>query len=377
MSPPDAAPNAVDTAVSDALHVRARAFVAAFTSGDPMPEAFDALACDIARFQAAASPGYARLCRAKGVDPTSLTRAIDIPSVPTDAFKLTRVATFPPEATRVTFRTSGTTIGARGAHAMRDVATYDAAAIAFGRHWLARDVATTLPIVVLGPSPSAAPDSSLTHMCERFVATFGEPASVKDTFVVDGDVFDVDAFDSRVSRAVTRNQAVLVLATSFALVHFLDALGDDVFPLPAGSRVMQTGGFKGKSREVDAETLRRDVARVFAIEPRAVVSEYGMTELSSQFYEKTLFDPSARHGVLAEPPWARIEVVDPETLAPVTDGTIGIASIVDLMNVDSAVVVLTQDRVRRTAEGVELLGRSAGAPPRGCSIGIDELLSQG
>ena len=60
--------------------------------------------------------------------------------------------------------------------------------------------------------------------------------------------------------------------------------------------------------------------------------------------------------------------VDPETLAPVPRGEVGIARIVDLANVDSAVAIQTADRVRVTADGVELLGRAPGAPPRGCSI---------
>jgi hypothetical protein len=76
--------------------------------------------------------------------------------------------------------------------------------------------------------------------------------------------------------------------------------------------------------------------------------------------------------------------VDPETLAPVAPGAVGIAKILDLMNVDSAVAVLTQDLVRRVPGGAgdgedagfELLGRAAGAVPRGCSIAIDELLGR-
>jgi hypothetical protein len=102
-----------------------------------------------------------------------------------------------------------------------------------------------------------------------------------------------------------------------------------------------------------------------------------MTELSSQFWEATLVDPDAKHGVFAEPPWARVVPVDPETLAPVAEGDIGIARIEDLANVDSAVAVLTQDRVRRVGARFELLGRAAGAPPRGCSIALDEILSAG
>lgn len=364
---------------SEALHARARRLVAAFERGEDLPESLDALACDVARFQLAHSDGFARLSAARGVDVTKLTSAADIPAVPTDAFKLTRVSTFPEGEQTAVFRTSGTTVGARGEHAFRDAATYDAAAVAFGRRWLVRDATrddARIPVVVVGPSPSDAPDSSLVHMCARFVTAFGEAAAAEETYVLAGDIFDLNAFDERVSRALARQQPMLVLGTSFAFVHLLDALGKDTFVLPRGSRVMQTGGFKGKSREVPADALRRDLARVFGIDVRAIVSEYGMTELSSQFYERTLFDTVARHGVYAEPPWARVYPVDPTTLAPVPEGEVGIAKIVDAMNVDSAVAVLTQDRVRRVTGGFELLGRLPGAPPRGCSIAIDELLGK-
>ena len=115
--------------------------------------------------------------------------------------------------------------------------------------------------------------------------------------------------------------------------------------------------------------------------PRDVVSEYVMTELSSQFSE-----PLPMRGpavVFVEPPWARITPVDPDTLELVKDGEVGIARITDLLNVDSAAFVLAADRVRRVAasalpngSGFELIGRSPGAPPRGCSIAIDEILGR-
>ncbi len=140
---------------------------------------------------------------------------------------------------------------------------------------------------------------------------------------------------------------------------------------------MQTGGFKGRSREVDAVELRVAIAKALGVDERRVVGEYGMTELSSQFYEATAVDPSAAPGVYREPPWARVVPVDPETLVPVADGEVGIARIEDLANVDSAFAVLAQDRVRRVAGGFELLGRAPGAAPRGCSIAIDEMLGGG
>lgn len=356
--------------------------VAAFEAGAALPETFDALACDLARHQAARVDGYARLCRARGIDPATLADASAIPAVPTDAFKVTRVATFDgAQATGASkvFRTSGTTIGARGEHFMLDTSTYDAAAVAFGRRWLARDLERAVPVIVLGPSPEQAPDSSLVHMCEAFVRAFGAEAPLASTYLVDADgILDLGAFDERVAIALARGEPMLVLGTSFAFVHFVDAVGKATFDLPRGSRVMQTGGYKGRSREVPPDVLRADLARVFDLDVRSIVGEYGMTELSSQFYERTLFEPNAPLGVYAEPPWARVIPVDPETLAPVPDGQVGIAKIIDLMNVDSAVAVLTQDRVRRvvsgTEAGFELLGRAPGAPPRGCSIAIDEIL---
>lgn len=97
-----------------------------------------------------------------------------------------------------------------------------------------------------------------------------------------------------------------------------------------------------------------------------------MTELSSQLWEMS-FSGGAKN-VLVEPPWARVVPVDPETLAPVADGEVGLARIEDLLNVDSAVAIVTADRVKRVVGGLELLGRTAGASPRGCSLATEEML---
>jgi Acyl-protein synthetase, LuxE len=360
---------------SDALHERALAFVRAFEAKRAMPEPFDALACDIASFQAANIAGFGRLCRANGVTRDSLRVANDIPAVPTDAFKLARVTWFRDEDGLATFLTSGTTVGARGTHRMRRPETYDEAALAFGRWALTSDLHAPPLVLLLGPDRHAAPESSLARMTTLFAERLGAPGAPREiSFVKDG-VMDLAALDDRVAKASVQGTSVLLLATSFALVHLLDGLSGAHFRLPPGSRVMQTGGFKGRSREVDPADLRSELAGVFGVDERAIVGEYGMTELSSQFYEATLH--GGEKGFYVEPPWARIVPVKPETLEPVGEGEVGIARIVDLMNVDSAVVVLTADLVRRKGEGVELLGRAGGATPRGCSIAMDELLGNG
>jgi hypothetical protein len=359
---------------SDALHARVRALVAAFSEGRPGPEPFDALASALARFQARCIPGYTRLCAARGVVPERIASAADAPAVPTDAFKVARVFAFGPEDASVTFRTSGTTVGTRGTHALRDIRTYDAGAQAFGRSMLARGLVPPVPVLVVGPPAEEAPDSSLSHVCRLFVRALDPGLPVDRSFYVRGGALDVDGLRARIA-ALAPPRPAIVLATSFALVHLLDALSGDTLPLPDGSRVMQTGGFKGRSREVAGDELRRIVAGAFGVPERAVVGEYGMTELSSQFWETTLVDERAGPGVYAEPPWARVVPVDASTLEPVADGAVGIARVEDLANVDSAFAVLAQDRVRRVAGGFELLGRIAGSPPRGCSIALDEMLS--
>jgi Acyl-protein synthetase, LuxE len=348
--------------------------VQAFQDGRAMPESFDSLAVDLARFQARNVEGYRRLCAARGLDPERAQRAGDLPAVPTDAFKLAHVFAFEAADAVVTFRTSGTTLGARGTHAMRNAGTYDAAAVAFGRAMLAPGLMAPIPVLVVGPSAGEAPDSSLAHMCALFARVLAPEEPAERTFFVRGGALDVEALRARVASLSPRAPAV-VLATSFALVHLLDALRGELLALPPGSRVMQTGGFKGKSREVAPDELRRGAARAFGVAERAVVGEYGMTELSSQFWEATLVDEGARHGVYVEPPWARVVPVDPETLAPVAEGATGIARIEDLANVDSVFAILAQDRVRRVKGGFELLGRAPGAVPRGCSIALDEMLA--
>ena len=358
---------------SAALHLRARAFVSAYEAKAAIPETFDALAADLARFQFEHVEGYRRLVRARGVDVSAIQRAGDAPAVPTDAFKVARVSTFPEAETPVVFRTSGTTIGARGAHWLRDVGTYDQGALAFGRWALAHDLPADAAVLVLGPPPAEAPDSSLTHMLARFVGSLG-PEVPGGSFFLENGVIDLVRLDEVIAALLVERRAALLLGTSFAFVHLLDGLDDAGFRLPPGSRVMQTGGFKGKSREVEPSVLRRDLAKAFGIDAAAIVSEYGMTELSSQFYEATAHGGAP--GVYLEPPWARVVPVDPVTLVPVPEGQIGIARIEDLLNVDSAFAVLAADRVRRSGAGFELLGRAEGAPPRGCSIAVDELLGR-
>lgn len=364
---------------SERLHRRVRAFAA----GNPEGASFAELALEIARFQAANSPGFARLVERRG---SALDQLDAIPAVPTDAFRLTRVAVHAPSLDCACFVTSGTTSSERGLHPLRTTQTYRELALRFGRQaLLSSDGPRT--VVALAPPLEDPPSSSLGFMMGLFMSDFDGRGLDDGPFVLDArerwllraEGIDRVGFRRAIDVARARREPLLLLTTSFALVALLDALGDERQALPDGSVVMQTGGYKGRTRAVPAAELRRSAARSFAIPETAIVSEYGMTELSSQLYEGTLpgGSLSAPAGIYLEPPWLRVSPVDAVTLEPVPDGTSGLARFVDLANVDSAVAILTRDRVRRQGPGIELLGREPGAPARGCSLSVEALLAGG
>ncbi len=367
---------------SEALHERARAFA---RGEAPETDDFERLALDIARFQARYAPGFRRLVEARS---PGLDRLDAIPAVPSDAFRLTRVAVHPPELDAVRFVTSGTTGSARGTHAMRTTRTYRELSLAFGTRALASAWPGRRVVVALAPPPGNPASSSLGFMMRAFMEKLDGRALAVDPsgaefepessgrWLASTSGVDIAGLRRAALVAQERREPLLVLATSFALVLLLDALAGAKIPAPKRTVVMQTGGFKGKTRSVAPEKLRRAVARAFRIPRVQVIGEYGMTELTSQLYEGTLPGGAlfSEPGVYVEPPWLRVVPVDPATLKPLGDGETGIARIVDLGNVDSAVAIVVQDLVRRRDGGIELLGRRAGAPPRGCSLAMEALV---
>lgn len=339
----------------------------------------DELLLDIARFQAETVEPYRRLLAARGIDPHAARHPDDLPALPTDVFRHARVAAHAPDQDLRVFRTSGTTSGRRGEHHLRDLAPYDRAARAAARASLFPDLVADrdrLRLVCLVPDPAEAPDSSLAYMVGRFRDWFGSPDSV---VVWRDGALDRDRLERALDEAVAEAEPVALLGTSFAFVRAEDELVElgRRWTLPPGSRVMQTGGFKGRSREVTPGEMLALLAGRYGVPERRIVAEYGMTELSSQVYETTLTDPDGAFGDrrFVPPPWLRVTIVHPETLRPVPDGDEGLVRIDDPANVDTAWAVQTSDRaVRVGTDGFRLLGRAEGAVPRGCSLAVEEAL---
>lgn len=332
------------------------------------PEAeFGNLALEAFHHQFAGSEAYRRLVEARGVTPADVRSWAEIPAVSTVAFKRLK---FCCGESRVVFRTSGTThAGAlRGEHHLPDTELYEAALHRQFLRFVLPDRAT-LRFLSLTPSPAWLPDSSLGFMMGELHARYGAAGSA---FFLGPAGVDLAGVRAALAEAERAGEPVALCGVAFAFVQLLDDLAARglSYRLPAGSRLMDTGGFKGRSRSVERSELLRGYAERFGIDATRVVNEYGMTELGSQFYDAGLLggDPEVKLG----PHWVRTLVIDPETGRPAPAGRPGLLCHFDLANLDSVLAVETEDLGVWRGAGFQLLGRAAGAEPRGCSLLVDD-----
>lgn len=350
---------------------------------EPLDDAaFNGLALRVFRAQFEGVPAYRGLCSRRGVTPEAITHWTEVPAVPTRAFKSVPLVSCSVEQTEAEFHTSGTTRGhaTRGVHRVRSLALYRASALPnFDAHVLA-GLERPASILALMPSVEQAPHSSLSRMLQMALEEWGDATWGFFAEVETGVRFA--ALASALDRAVAEGRPICLAGTAFAFVHWIDAVdrGDGpahAVALPAGSRIMETGGFKGRSREVPRGELYDHIARVFGVPTARIVNEYGMTELLSQFYEPVLASDAPaplEQRAHRAPPWVRTRVLDPESLAPLKPGETGLLCHFDLANLGSVSHVLTEDLGRRTPDGFVVLGRNPGAEPRGCSLTMEDLL---
>ena len=368
--------------------------------------AFLDMARRVLQHQAARNPDYARYAERLDVDLAGLDDPLDAPPVPTDAFKRLRLCAFDPAQAVACFRSSGTTAADRGQHLFRTLDVYRASIAPAFAHYLLPDLGPSprIHMLVLAPSAAQVPDSSLYFMLDFLHQRFGRGARA-DFFHYDGNdlALDVPALCTALQALAAQGQPVLLLGPSFSYVHLFDHAPDFRVVLPPRSRLFETGGFKGKSRQVAPGELRALYRDRLGIEPDMVVGEYSMSELSSQLYQPGLRHALTGHGntghaddarLYVPPPWCAVRVLDPATLAPLPPGRPGLVAFFDLANIDSVAAVVTGDMgeiVPCTAPGARdappgwhglpeggrgllLHGRAAGQSAKGCSLAIDMLL---
>ncbi len=335
----------------------------------PDSDSFEDLALAAFAWQFERIEPYRRLCERRGVTPETVTDWRRVPPVPAAAFKTLMLAAEP--AVEV-FRSSGTTEGEeqRSVHHHPFPDLYrEVIDASFPRFCL--PYGGPLPILSLIPTRQQLPDSSLSFMADHILTRYGSPESLT-AFGPRG----VEAVKARSWAGARQREGrpVLVLATAFALAQWLDTLADRLglkFRLPAGSAIFETGGFKGRTTELTRGELLGRVQEWLGVPPDFVVREYGMTELTSQCYTRVLL--GGHPDLFVAPHWARVRLLDPETLEEVPAGTPGLITVFDLANLGSAVHLLTEDLGVAEGEGFRLLGRAAGAELRGCSLVVEEL----
>ena len=369
MSPLAMVPEELDVLASK-LEVR---FSQDFTSRWSDPE-FEELALSAFNVQFQQNPVYRRFCEGKNAVPTTVTSWQNVPMVPTTAFRYLDLVTGDHSSVQMVFRTSGTTSTtlAPGRHLVSRPSLYHASLLSNFRKHLMPDI-EKIKFVSLIPSPDELPHSSLSYM----VNAAAETMSSEVHWFVDGEgVLNSAGLINVLDAAALGGEEVLLLGTAFAFVHWLDELaGKELRRLPPGSRIMETGGFKARTRDITKEQLYRSLSTTVGLEPNRIVNEYGMTELLSQLYESHLTQPNELQAGHTPPPWLRVRALNPTTLEPVAENELGILAFFDLANLGSVCHVLTEDVGRMIDGKVHLEGRFPGAEPRGCSRAMDELMA--
>jgi hypothetical protein len=333
---------------------------------------FGQLTLELFSLQFELNQAFRTLCKARGASPRTVRHWTQIPAVPTSAFKELELSCLPPAERSVVFHSSGTTAQqpSRHFHNCQSLRLYEASLLPwFEMNVLGQSVARWT-IVCLTPDARTAPHSSLVHMFETVVRQFGSEGSA---FFGNLDeegcwTLDLKAACEYLQRLQCVDLPVLVLGTAFSFVHLLDHVTGSRFrfKLPAGSRVMETGGYKGRSRSLPKPELHRLISGHFGIPQSSIICEYGMSELSSQAYDTSVsggFPRSFRF-----PSWARAQIISPEIGREVADGEAGLVRVFDLANAYSVMAVQTEDLAIRRGNNFELLGRAVQAEPRGCSL---------
>ncbi|MBV9737386.1 MAG: hypothetical protein JO177_04375 [Candidatus Eremiobacteraeota bacterium] len=350
------------------------AIAACRSAGRMMPESeFNSLALRILAHQLAYNAPYARFCASLGVTPQNLPRRWDeIPPVPVSAFKDAILTTFPPQNAELHFETSGTTRTRCGTHLMENAQLYRASLLAGFDDAILDDRAKLRYFNVL-PRFEEAPRSSLAYMLDVVTKARGDGS---DGWYVHGEQVASELFVADLHLAIADYVPVCITGTAFGLLNLIDALDEcnERFVLPSRSRIMETGGFKGRTREIQRSEFYRLLCERFRIDDSAIVAEYGMTELASQAYDSKA-SRNSQERIKISPPWMRSRVVDVNGHT-VGAGALGALVHVDLANRSSVIAVATDDVGYHAGEGFVLRGRADDAELRGCSLDAEELWSR-
>jgi hypothetical protein len=346
------------------------------TSPETLELEFNRLARALFNLQFRSIPLYRNFCLGRGVSPESLRSWHEIPALPASAFKEYEVTSLPDSRRPYVFHSSGTTgeTASRHFHDDESLALYRKAARAwFYPHFL-EDLqpGEKIDTMILTPAWRSAPNSSLICMFETLREEWGSENSFFFGITAPkiGWQLETNAAIQFLKEQESKSRPLLVLGTAFSFVHLLEEMAGRQIRvvLPKASRALETGGYKGRSREVPSHELRAWMQRLLGLREEFILSEYGMCELSSQAYNGVAGNPQNSPPLFRFPPWARARLFSPESGRLARPGEIGLIQVMDLANARSVMAVQTEDLGILQEGGLQLLGRDPDAIPKGCSL---------
>lgn len=338
---------------------------------------FNHIALDLFDYQFHNNLPYKKYAQSQRKTPLVVKKWQDIPLMPIQGYKQLTLATTEIYDGEAVFLSSGTTDPTHRSnnyHPNFDI--WDASMKFPFKQYVLPD-RDEITILGLFPDETTNPNSSLSRYISKAIQFFGDTNS--QNFVNKTGIAFSKVINS-LRQAEKEQRPVMLLGASFSYVHLLDFLKNHKlqFNLPVGSRLFDTGGFKGLSRNITEQELFQSMKNIFNINRNQYINMYGMTEISSQCYDETLYDVYSQQSISYYkrfPDWVRVRILNPDTLQPVPDGQKGLIAYYDLANWDSCLAILTEDVGISHGKSFELLGRIGGAESKGCSIAIDQLLS--
>ena len=308
---------------------------------------FNQKAIEIFKFQYNNNSVYSQYCDLINVDVKSIREIKDIPFLPIQFFKSHEVLSSS-GAIHVTFTSSGTTGAQTSKHFVTDVSLYEQSyRNAFSEFY---GNIEDYCVLALLPSYLEREGSSLIHMVDDLIQSSNHNDSG----------FYLNNYDELITKLIeldNSGQNVILIGVTYAL---LDLIEMHQFQLK-NTIIMETGGMKGKRKEMIREELHEILCKGFGVP--VIHSEYGMTELLSQAY-------SLGDGVFECPNWMQILIRDTEdALSNVKEGKTGGINVIDLANINSCSFIATQDLGKKNPNhSFEVLGRFDNSDIRGCNL---------
>jgi len=308
---------------------------------------FEKIALKVFRFQYENNPVYHEFCDFLKIDVQKVKSLIQIPFLPIQFFKSHSIVSNSNPA-QATFTSSGTTGMTTSKHLVTDVSMYEESY----RKGFSQFYGNIEDHVILALLPSylEREGSSLIYMVEDLIQLSNHSESG----------FYLNNHDELIKKLIDLDQSgqnVILIGVTYALLDLIEKYS---FKLQ-NTIIMETGGMKGKRKEMIREELHEQLCHGFGVQ--SIHSEYGMTELLSQAY-------SLGEGVFECPSWMQILIRDTEdALSYVTEGKTGGINVIDLANINSCSFIATQDLGKKHTNGTfEVLGRFDNSDIRGCNL---------